>query len=573
MKTIDATTLKALYISAANNLYNHYPEVDQLNVFPVPDGDTGMNMNLTVTSGAKEIQNKEYDDIHEVAANFSRGLLMGARGNSGVITSQIFRGFAQGLEGKKSINAVEFAKALSSGREVAYKAVMKPVEGTILTVIRESSTALNEYVKPSTSIEDAFDYWLSEARKSLEHTPELLPVLKEVGVVDSGGAGLVRLIEGMVSAVHGDFVERNADVAPSAPAEPVYAGAKLSEDEEGYGYCTQFILRIDDGSDKSKKPFNEKYFMRFLSTHGKSLVTVRDEEIVKVHVHALSPGSILNYAQQFGEFVTIIIENMSEEHANIEKGYKATDYLAGLESGRRKEQILEEPEEELEPNKDMGLIAVSSGKGLDEMFKELGADVIVSGGQTMNPSTEDFVKAIKKSRARNVIILPNNSNIVMAASQAADVMEGSSVTVKVVPSKTIPQGISSAMMYQPEGDIESVFSDMKGALKSVRSGSVTYAIKDTEIEGVHITKGFYMAMKDKNIVSCVKDKLEALFDLAESLLRRSESCLLTVYGGEDVTDEELSKVSESLNEKYGDEVDVDVKRGGQPVYSFLVGVE
>ena len=573
MKTIDATTLKALYISAANNLYNHYPEVDQLNVFPVPDGDTGMNMNLTVTSGAKEIQNKEYDDIHEVAANFSRGLLMGARGNSGVITSQIFRGFAQGLEGKKSINAVEFAKALSSGREVAYKAVMKPVEGTILTVIRESSTALNEYVKPSTSIEDAFDYWLSEARKSLEHTPELLPVLKEVGVVDSGGAGLVRLIEGMVSAVHGDFVERNADVAPSAPAEPVYAGAKLSEDEEGYGYCTQFILRIDDGSDKSKKPFNEKYFMRFLSTHGKSLVTVRDEEIVKVHVHALSPGSILNYAQQFGEFVTIIIENMSEEHANIEKGYKATDYLAGLESGRRKEQILEEPEEELEPNKDMGLIAVSSGKGLDEMFKELGADVIVSGGQTMNPSTEDFVKAIKKSRARNVIILPNNSNIVMAASQAADVMEGSSVTVKVVPSKTIPQGISSAMMYQPEGDIESVFSDMKGALKSVRSGSVTYAIKDTEIEGVHITKGFYMAMKDKNIVSCVKDKLEALFDLAESLLRRSESCLLTVYGGEDVTDEELSKVAESLNEKYGDEVDVDVKRGGQPVYSFLVGVE
>ncbi len=573
MKTIDATTLKALYISAANNLYNHYPEVDQLNVFPVPDGDTGMNMNLTVTSGAKEIQNKEYDDIHEVAANFSRGLLMGARGNSGVITSQIFRGFAQGLEGKKSINAVEFAKALSSGREVAYKAVMKPVEGTILTVIRESSTALKEYVKPSTSIEDAFDYWLSEARKSLEHTPELLPVLKEVGVVDSGGAGLVRLIEGMVSAVHGDFVERNADVAPSAPAEPVYAGAKLSEDEEGYGYCTQFILRIDDGSDKSKKPFNEKYFMRFLSTHGKSLVTVRDEEIVKVHVHALSPGSILNYAQQFGEFVTIIIENMSEEHANIEKGYKATDYLAGLESGRRKEQILEEPEEELEPNKDMGLIAVSSGKGLDEMFKELGADVIVSGGQTMNPSTEDFVKAIKKSQARNVIILPNNSNIVMAASQAADVMEGSSVTVKVVPSKTIPQGISSAMMYQPEGDIESVFSDMKGALKSVRSGSVTYAIKDTEIEGVHITKGFYMAMKDKNIVSCVKDKLEALFDLAESLLRRSESCLLTVYGGEDVTDEELSKVAESLNEKYGDEVDVDVKRGGQPVYSFLVGVE
>ena len=292
MKYIDAKTLKALYISAANNLYNHYPEIDQLNVFPVPDGDTGMNMNLTVTSGSKEIQNREYDDIHEVAANFSRGLLMGARGNSGVITSQIFRGFAKGLEGKKQINAVELAKALVSGKEVAYKAVMKPVEGTILTVIRESSAALKEFVKPSTSIEEAFDYFLDSARKSLAHTPELLPVLKEVGVVDSGGAGLVRLIEGMQLAVHDQFVERNADVAaqPAEPVVPTYAGAQLSEDEEGYGYCTQFILRLDDGSTPGKKTFNEKNFMRFLASHGKSLVTVRDEEIVKVHVHALSPG-------------------------------------------------------------------------------------------------------------------------------------------------------------------------------------------------------------------------------------------------------------------------------------------
>lgn len=575
MKYIDAQTLKALYISAANNLYNHYPEIDQLNVFPVPDGDTGMNMNLTVTSGSKEIQNREYDDIHEVAANFSRGLLMGARGNSGVITSQIFRGFAVGLEGKKHINAVELAKALVSGKEVAYKAVMKPVEGTILTVIRESSAALKEFVKSSTTIEEAFDYFLDSARKSLAHTPELLPVLKEVGVVDSGGAGLVRLIEGMQLAVHGDFVERNADVAPqpSEPVVPTYAGAQLSEDEEGYGYCTQFILRIDDGSTPGKKTFNEKNFMRFLSSHGKSLVTVRDEEIVKVHVHALTPGMILNYAQQFGEFVTIIIENMSEEHRNIEKGYKATDYLAGLEQGRKKEQILAEPEEELEPNKELGLVAVSSGAGLDEMFKELGVDVLVSGGQTMNPSTEDFVKAIKKTRAQNVLILPNNSNIVMAASQAADVMEGSNVNVRVVLSKTIPQGICSAMQYNPEGKLDEVFADMKSALKTIRSGSVTYAIKDTEIEGVHITKGFYMAMKDKNIVSCVKDKMEALFDLSEALIRRGDSAVLSVYCGQDVTPEETEQATDYLNEKYGDEIDIDVKMGDQPVYSFLVGVE
>ena len=577
MKTIDATTLKGMYISAANNLYNHYPEIDQLNVFPVPDGDTGMNMNLTVTSGAKEIQNREFDDLHAVASNFSRGLLMGARGNSGVITSQIFRGFAQGCEGKKTLNAIDLAKALVSGKEVAYKAVMKPVEGTILTVIRESSAALKEFVKKGTSIEEAFDYFLEQAKKSLEHTPELLPVLKEVGVVDSGGAGLVRIIEGMASAVHGHIIERNADVATAEPAAPLYAGAKLSEDdEEAYGYCTQFILRLDDGKTPGKKPFNEKNFMRFLSAHGKSLVTVRDEEIVKVHVHALSPGMMLNYAQQFGEFVTIIIENMSEEHHNIEKGYKATDYLKALEGdgAKKKEQVLPEPEEEnTSLEKDMALISVCSGAGLEEMFKELGVDEIVSGGQTMNPSTEDFVKAIKKTRARNVLILPNNSNIVMAASQAADVMEGSEIKVKVVQSKTIPQGIASAMMYNPEGDLESVYSEMKSALKTIRSGSVTYAIKDTEIEGVHITKGFYMAMKDKNIVSCVKDKLEALFDLSESLLRRGEPSIITVIAGEDVTDEEASKAREVLEERYGDEIEVDVKRGGQPVYSFLVGVE
>ena len=577
MKTIDATTLKGMYISAANNLYNHYPEIDQLNVFPVPDGDTGMNMNLTVTSGAKEIQNREFDDLHAVASNFSRGLLMGARGNSGVITSQIFRGFAQGCEGKKTLNAIDLAKALVSGKEVAYKAVMKPVEGTILTVIRESSAALKEFVKKGTTIEEAFDYFLEQAKKSLEHTPELLPVLKEVGVVDSGGAGLVRIIEGMNSAVHGHIIERNADVATAEPAAPLYAGAKLSEDdEEAYGYCTQFILRLDDGKTPGKKPFNEKNFMRFLSVHGKSLVTVRDEEIVKVHVHALSPGMMLNYAQQFGEFVTIIIENMSEEHHNIEKGYKATDYLKALEGdgAKKKEQVLPEPEEENPSlDKDMALISVCSGAGLEEMFKELGVDEIVSGGQTMNPSTEDFVKAIKKTRARNVIILPNNSNIVMAASQAADVMEGSEIKVKVVQSKTIPQGIASAMMYSPEGDLESVYSEMKSALKTIRSGSVTYAIKDTEIEGVHITKGFYMAMKDKNIVSCVKDKLEALFDLSESLLRRGEPSIITVIAGEDVTDEEASKAREVLEERYGDEIEVDVKRGGQPVYSFLVGVE
>jgi DAK2 domain fusion protein YloV len=323
MKSIDASLLKQMYISGANNLYNHYPEIDQLNVFPVPDGDTGMNMNLTVTSGAKEIQNRNDDNVFDLASAFSKGLLMGARGNSGVITSQIFRGFAKALEGKKEINVRELGAAFISAKEVAYKAVMKPVEGTILTVIRESSAALNEHIKKDTSIEEAMDFLLQEAEASLQRTPDLLPVLKEVGVVDSGGAGLCKLLEGMDKAVHGEVVPRSSDVGSSgSPAQaevPMYAGAKLTEDEEGYGYCTQFIVRLAKPGE-GKKPFIEKKFKQFLANHGKSLVMVRDDDIVKVHVHTLTPGNMLNFAQNYGEFVTITIENMSEEHHNIENG-------------------------------------------------------------------------------------------------------------------------------------------------------------------------------------------------------------------------------------------------------------
>ncbi len=579
MKHIDAKLLKQMLLSGANNLYNHYPEVDQLNVFPVPDGDTGMNMNLTVSSGAREIENRpDNDDLYALASSFSRGLLMGARGNSGVITSQIFKGFSNAMQGKKTLTVLDLADAFVSAKEVAYKAVMKPVEGTILTVIRESSDALKLMVKENMSIEDAMDLFLEEARKSLDHTPELLPVLKEVGVVDSGGAGLVYLIEGMTEATHGYVVIRNADVGET-PVAPVinsaYAGAQLSEDEEGYGYCTQFILRIGKAED-GKKPFDEKKFSRFLSTHGKSIVTVRDDDIVKVHVHTLTPGNMLNYAQQFGEFVTITIENMSEEHDNISQGKKATDYDIGHgvhEEKKPEAQTEDEGPVEFKPEKDFALVAVSSGAGLDEMFTQLGVDVIVSGGQTMNPSTEDFVKAIAKCHAKHVFLLPNNSNIVLAASQACEVCEGGEVHAYVVPSKTIPQGLSAAMSFSFAGeDPESILKTMKASLRKVKSGQVTYAIKDTDISGVHITKGFYMAMKDKNIVSCVKDKMVALSDLIASLVKRTAS-VLTVIVGEDVSDEELAQVEESLNQEYGDSLEVVVYRGDQAVYSFLVGVE
>ena len=568
MKTIDVATLKKMYISGANNLFNHYPEVDQLNVFPVPDGDTGMNMNLTATSGSKEIQNREFERVGDLASAFSKGLLMGARGNSGVISSQIFRGFAESLKGKEKINVLELAEAFSKAKEVAYKAVMKPVEGTILTVIRESSAALAEYVRPNLSIEDAMDYLLEQARVSLAHTPELLPVLKEVGVVDSGGAGLVYILEGMDKAVHGTVVERKEISEPIENAVSPYAGAKLSEDEEGYGYCTQFIVRLGKKED-GKKPFREGVFKKYLQDHGKSVVLVQDDDIVKVHVHTLTPGNMLNYAQQFGEFVTIVIENMSEEHKNIEHGMIAYDANNSL---KRESSSEESEEEDDSPLQEFGLVAVSSGDGLDELFKELGVNVLVSGGQTMNPSTEDFVKAIKKAHAKNVFLLPNNSNIVLAATQACDVYEDGNVSAKVIPSKTIPQGLTAAMRINPDGTPEEVFEDMKGALKDVKSGSVTYAIKDTDIDGVHVTKDFYMAMEDKKIVSCVKDKIEALMALLEHLLSETSSSLMLLLG-KDVSEEEEVKIAEVVTEKYGDRIEATVYRGNQPVYSFLVGVE
>ena len=550
MKNIDGQLLKQMIISGTNNLYNHYPEVDSLNVFPVPDGDTGMNMNLTMSSGMKEIQNRNDSEVYPIAVAFSKGLLMGARGNSGVITSQIFRGFAQSLEGKKVMNAVDLAEAFVNGSEVAYKAVIRPVEGTILTVIRESSKAMLAHVNSDLAIEKAFAFLLNEAKASLERTPELLPILKEVGVVDSGGFGLVTIFEGMERALLGDVVEKSqATVFEERMPQPEFKGER-SEDE--FGYCTEFILRL--GPDAEKKPFVEKRFTGVLNSHGNSLVVVRDDDIVKVHVHTLEPGSILNYAQNFGEFVTLKIENMTEQHSHL-------DIVPGEEAKLAVEE---------KPLKDYALIAVSAGDGLNQIFSDIGVDYIVSGGQTMNPATEDFLTAIEKVHARNVYILPNNSNIVMTASQACDVIEGETIA-RVVPSKTIPQGIVAAMMFNPDLDPEENFKEMKAALKNVVSGSVTYAIKDTDIEGIHVTKGYYMGFRNKSIIVCVKDKIEALHELLKAMIDEN-AAILTVILGEDVTESEESKLSESLFEAYP-ELEIDIKRGQQPVYSFLIGVE
>lgn len=547
MKTINGAKMKQMIISGTNNLYNHYPEIDALNVFPVPDGDTGTNMNLTMASGAKEVQNRNDEGVYAIAKAFSKGLLMGARGNSGVILSQIFRGFAQALDGKETIDVKELSDAFMNGKDVAYKAVMRPVEGTILTVIREAATALHDNLSEVSTIEKAFELLLAEARASLERTPELLPVLKQVGVVDSGGAGLIKILEGFQAAIKGKMIERDQASAFEESNKPEMAGANVQGEE--FGYCTEFIMRLAKENEEDKKPFAEARFSNWLNAHGNSLVVVRDEDLVKVHVHTLTPGNILNYAQQYGEFVKLKIENMTEQHTKLT------------------EEKASEPAKVEE--KEFAIIAVAAGSGIEEMFKELRADYIVSGGQTMNPATEDFVKVIKECHAKNVFILPNNSNIILAASQACEVCD--SVNARVIPSKSIPQGLVACMMFNPEASADENYEEMCEALNNVTTGQVTFAIKDTVIDGVDIIKDQFMGMKNKEIVCCHEDKFLTAKELIESMLDEMSSIVTIIYG-EDVSDEDMNAFAEAFIAEHED-LDVDVRKGNQPVYSFIIGVE
>ena len=561
MKTLNGNELKSLLISASNNLYNHYPEVDALNVFPVPDGDTGINMSLTCTSGANEIAKIEQSNCHGVARTFSRGLLMGARGNSGVITSQIFRGFAAAVENKDEIDAVLLAAAFVNGSKVAYSAVMRPVEGTILTVIRESSAALNKQVEKGMTIDKALSIILEEAKASLKRTPELLPILKEVGVVDSGGSGLVRILEGMYLASIGQFVERNASDNVN---ENISSAAAMEMGEEEFGYCTEFIMSL--GPDTVKKPFSQKPFSKWLNEHGNSLVVVVDEDIVKVHVHTMTPGEILNFAQQYGEFLKLKIENMTEQHHALENGADVAPHKDLVEE--KKEEEVELPAELSEGYE---IIAVSSGEGINDYFSEIGVNHIVTGGQTMNPSSEDFVKEIKKAACKNVFILPNNSNILMAASQACDMVSELGITAYVIPSKTIPQGIVAALSFDPDANPRENFRNMKSSLKNVKSGEVTFSIRDCEIKGVKIKKGDFIGIFEKEIICGVEDRNRCLIELLIKMVD-DESSLLTLILGEDVSREDVFPVKKEIEELFPD-LNIDIKEGKQPVYSFLVGIE
>jgi DAK2 domain fusion protein YloV len=403
------------------------------------------------------------------------------------------------------------------------------------------------------SITKAMEIFIKEANESLKRTPELLPVLKEVGVVDSGGAGLIKILDGMFVVLKGDFVQRNQ--ATSMEKEnPIQAAGAAMENEE-FGYCTEFIMEL--GPDSVKKVFNEKRFINILSTKGNSLVVVRDENIVKVHIHTLEPGIILNYAQRFGEFLKLKIENMTEQHHALETGAPVEEHV----------DLVEEPKE----HSKYALISVSSGEGITSFMKDIGISEIVSGGQTMNPSAEDFLAAIKRANAEFVYIFPNNSNIVMAANQAAEMIEDENVRVFVVPSKTIPQGITASIMFNPEAEPEENFEEMKASLKTVKSGEITFAIRDTDINGVHVNKDDFIGIMEKEIVVDSKNKIDALHALLAKMID-DDSSLLTLLVGQDVTEEEAEEIRGQIEEKYPD-IDIDLRMGGQPVYSFLVGVE
>ena len=549
MNIIDGKILKGMIFSGANNLNNQKNNIDALNVFPVPDGDTGTNMSMTFSNGLQEVKKLTDDNLSVVAKTLSRGLLMGARGNSGVILSQIFRGFYQSVDGKEEVNAKDLAEAFNKGAQVAYKAVMRPVEGTILTVIRESAYYANNYVEinPNCNVIEYFNVLCKEAKISLDNTPELLPVLKEVGVVDSGATGLLTILEGFKLFLEGNPVEIQ-DI------ETTNEASQLEIENEGFGYCTEFILRLDE---KSIKTFKEEKLRELMGKLGDSLVVVQDEDLVKVHVHTLTPGEALNVAQRYGEFVKLKIENMQEQHNHIvNKDLKVENI--------KEEKVAIDVMEE----KDYAIIAVAAGDGLVDLFKEYRVDKVISGGQTMNPSTEDFTDAIKAINAKQIFILPNNSNIILAAKQAASIMED--LNIHVFETKSIPQGLSACLMFNPEATPEENIDEMLNAINHVKTGQVTYAIKDTSFDGMQISSGDYMGIKEKEIVVSVKDKIEATKTLLNSMIDENSEIVTIIYG-EDVSEDEINSISSYVEETFN--IETDVQNGKQPVYSFIIGVE
>lgn len=536
-----------MIIQGAQNLSNNADLVDSLNVYPVPDGDTGTNMNLTMTSGREEVENNLSKNIGELGKTFSKGLLMGARGNSGVILSQLFRGFCKNIESESEINSKLLAESFQAGVETAYKAVMKPVEGTILTVAKDAAQAAVEKANNTEDCIELMEYIIVKANESLENTPNLLAVLKEVGVVDSGGKGLLCVYEGFLKALKGEKVEAKVakiDKDEFVHDEHDFHGVINTEDII-YGYCTEMMVRFG----KNKKAFDEQEFRQDMSQFGDSLLVINDEEIVKVHVHTEHPGKVFNYGQQYGELIKLKVENMREQHREV----------------IRKEQHTAKPKME---TVETAIITISMGEGISEIFKSMGATHVISGGQTMNPSTEDIVKVIEQSKCKRAIILPNNKNILMASEQAASIVDAEAV---VIPTKSIPQGISALFQYDVDATLEENKAQMADSVNNVKSGSLTYAVRDTKIDGVEIKKDAFMGLIEDKIVSSQSDQLTTVTELLNEMLAE-DSEILTVIIGQDAEQEVTDNMINWIEEQYPD-VEVEVHEGGQPIYQYFFSVE
>ena len=549
MEKINGLVLAKMIALGSKNLAKNAEKINSLNVFPVPDGDTGTNMNLSMSSGAKETAANVVENIGELGKSFSKGLLMGARGNSGVILSQLFRGMSQHIAGKSEIDAKEFAAAIQNGVSIAYKAIIKPVEGTILTVAREAAEAGVKAAENTTSIIEVMDAIYLEAQESLKRTPELLPILKEVGVVDSGGQGLVCVYQGFVAALKGEEIEGLDTVETNVvdmQFEDDHDMDFMSPEDIVYGFCTEFTVRLD----KDKKEFNEDKFREDMSKFGDSLLVISDSEYVKIHVHTETPGEVFNYGQQYGELIKIKSDNMREQHREVLRKQEAKQASAPKEV------------------KEQAMISISMGAGLSKVLKSMGVDYIVEGGQTMNPSTEDIMKAIKEVNAKNIYIFPNNKNIQLAAKQAAELAEEN---VFVIESKTAPQGLAAVMVFNSQLSPEENFANMQEVLSTVSTLEVTHAVRDTNIEGVEIKKDQFMGIKDGKIVVSDLSLNTVLEELLEKSLDEDKE-IVTLYLGEDSTDEYTDFLEELLENKYPD-VEVELIESGQPVYPYIIGVE
>ena len=557
-KTINVDVLAKMFLAGAQNIEAKKDYINELNVFPVPDGDTGTNMSMTIMSAAKEVTALNKPAMKDLAKAISSGSLLGARGNSGVILSQLLRGFTKAIKEEKEIDVLALAAACQRARDTAYKAVMKPKEGTILTVASGIATKAAEMAEETDDLEVFIPAVIEHAQDVLNQTPEMLPVLKEAGVVDSGGQGLLEVIKGAYDA----FLGKEIDYSVIEPSTGVTVNKVNAEDTADikFGYCTEFIILTE----KEFTEDDEREFKKFLSSIGDSIVCVADDDVVKIHVHTNDPGLAIQKALTYGQLSKMKIDNMREEHQ--EKLIRDAEKLAEQQAN---EEAAHEEKKPAEPRKAMGFIAVSIGAGMNEIFKELGADYIIEGGQTMNPSTEDMLNAIDRVNADTVFILPNNKNIVLAANQAKSLVEEKEIIV--IPTKTVPQGITAIINFMPDADAKTNEEAMLEEIKNVKTGQVTYAVRDTHIDDKEIHEGDIMGIGDSGILAVGKDLEETTKELIANLVDE-DSELISIYYGEEVSEEDAEKFTEEITELYPD-VDVDIQFGGQPIYYYVLAVE